>query len=781
MARRLWLFVILFTTGCVGIKLGFLNEQHGTEDPDNRVNTPTVLSNNETAIDYHSQVKPIIENRCVVCHGCYDAPCQLKLEAPSGFERGASKEQVYATRLLAAEPQRLFEESFSSREWRARGYFPVLNEREQTEQANKDSSLMYQMLRLKKLHPGTKDPLLDDSFDLSLHRAQFCPRSEEFADYADSNPAWGMPFGLPGLQAEEHNIVTRWLEQGAQFNPIERGAIPEEISDWEAFLNGGSLKQQLAARYIYEHLYLANLYFDTQPRVFYRLVRSSTPPGQALKKISTRRPYDDPMVSRVFYRLEKYPGTILAKNHMPYALNTQRMNRYSELFFERQYTVDELPGYAAEVASNPFKTFRDIPVKSRYEFMLDEARYTIMGFIKGPVCRGSVALDVIDDHFWVVFEDPDDPTMEAYGSFLIEQDDHLRFPASEGSTVLSPFHWRGYAQRQNEYLREKRNLFKNLESSGQRALNLSLIWDGEGTNENAALTIFRHFDSASIEFGFVGDQPKTGWLITYPLLERIHYLLVAGFDVYGNAGHQLETRMYMDFLRMEGEANFLELLPKEHRRAIHEHWYRDAEKHIRDYVFGEDFTSTLETKIQYTSEDSKSELFDLLDRHTNGARESLFSYQKVPASTRKQLRRLEDFHGPSVSILPEQFLVVLKNPGRETGVYSVMRNSAHSNITHLFGEEKYRLPAEDTLTVAKGFIGTYPNTFFVLEAENLPDFVDAVLGLKSEQDYFELKSQYGIRRTHPDFWAFSDALHERYKSINPIEAGLLDFNRLENR
>ena len=32
-------------------------------------------------------------------------------------------------------------------------------------------------------------------------------------------------------------------------------------------------------------------------------------------------------------------------------------------------------------------------------FLLDEAQFTIMNFIKGPVCRGNVALSVIQDRF----------------------------------------------------------------------------------------------------------------------------------------------------------------------------------------------------------------------------------------------------------------------------------------------------------------------------------------------------------------------------------------------
>ena len=65
-----------------------------------------------------------------------------------------------------------------------------------------------------------------------------------------------------------------------------------------------------------------------------------------------------------------------------------------------------LPSYDAPVAANPFVAFRDLPVDSRYRFLLDEAEFFIMTFIKGPVCRGQLAVDVIQDRFWVYFVDP---------------------------------------------------------------------------------------------------------------------------------------------------------------------------------------------------------------------------------------------------------------------------------------------------------------------------------------------------------------------------------------
>jgi hypothetical protein len=101
----------------------------------------------------------------------------------------------------------------------------------------------------------------------------------------------------------------------------------------------------------------------------------------------------------VYYRIVDEYDTIVVKTHMPYALDPARMDRWRELFVDMEFSVTELPSYEDKYASNPFRTFRDIPVDSRYRFMLDEAQYTIMNFIKGPVCRGQVALNVINDRF----------------------------------------------------------------------------------------------------------------------------------------------------------------------------------------------------------------------------------------------------------------------------------------------------------------------------------------------------------------------------------------------
>jgi len=221
---------------------------------------------------------------------------------------------------------------------------------------------------------------------------------------------------------------------------------------------------------------------------------------------------------------------------MPYRIDEARMSLWRQLFVDPPFSVKALPGYQAQTASNPFITFADLPVRSRYRFMLDEAQFTIMGFIKGPVCRGQQALDVIDDYFWVFFNDPSLVDNTEQSRFLAANSRNLQLPAELESNAPVLRHWLSFAEGERRYLAARAALVK---AEGIRMLpqGARLIWDGDSEqghpNPNAALTVFRHFDSASVEQGLIGDNPQTAWIIGYPLLERLHYVLVAGYDVYG--------------------------------------------------------------------------------------------------------------------------------------------------------------------------------------------------------------------------------------------------------
>src|SRR5690606_37345365 len=111
---------------------------------------------------------------------------------------------------------------------------------------------------------------------------------------------------------------------------------------------------------------------------------------------------------------------------------------------------------------------------------------------------------------------------------------------------------------------------------GASGRDLTDLWDGDGVNHSAVLTVFRNHDSADVIQGAHGGMPRTAWVMDYPIFERIYYNLVAGFDVYGNLMHQSSTRRYMDNLRIESEDNFLSFLPAKRRVKLREYWYRGA-------------------------------------------------------------------------------------------------------------------------------------------------------------------------------------------------------------
>src|SRR5262245_43688574 len=343
-----------------------------------------------------------------------------------------------------------------------------------------------------------------------------------------------------------------------------------------------------------------------------------------------------------------------------------------------------------------------------------------MGFIKGPVCRGQVAVDVINDHFWVMFEKPDPGAAALQAAFLAREGLELRLPAEEEGGA-TPLKWRRYAALEAAWLKAKSEALRNYGASP----TLDSLWDGDGRNPNAALTVVRHFDSASVVQGLLGEQPQTVMLIGYPLLERIHYLLVAGFDVYGNVGHQLTTRLYMDFLRMEGEMNFLALLPRSARQAVRDRWYRGADKQPIELLQSTQAYFAYETGIQYASAEPLAELYGAMKRRAapvTSPRYALASSGLAGAPLR-DLNRLAAFRGRSLAYLPEA-----PNPpvrgGRPEPHLRLIGNRRARNVAGLVRRGGRRPAEKEQRAGGKRLHPAVSNAFFVVDAAQLPRFVE---------------------------------------------------------
>lgn len=791
------LFIILVFTGCASLiyQAEDFESLYGPSSPKQRLLTQeeSISSRRQNKVSFYRDVKPVLDSRCVVCHGCYDAPCQLKLGSIEGIDRGATKQKIYDfARLKAAAPTRLFIDALDTAEWRQKKFYPVLNERRDSPEAHLDNSILAKLIELKHQNPLPNSGKLDKDFDLEFSRDLQCPTVEEFPKYQRQHPKWGMPYAMPGLSQNEEDTLLQWLREGAKVEPDLTVSSPSaaDIEKWENFFNGPTLKQKLVSRYLYEHLFIGHLHFKGHvEQEFFRLVRSKTPSGQPIEEINTVRPYDDPGTVNFYYRLGPVSETIVDKIHFVYELSDQKMRRYDELFFKPDYQVTALPSYRPEVAANPFKAFIELPFASKYQFLLDDAEYFVTGFIKGPVCRGEIATESIRDQFWVIFTQPGHFYPKKVSKALAENNQILGLPGEEGDQI-GLMGWTKFDAFGKKYLKIK-DRFIDLLLPKDQGFGLDNIWDGGGENQNAALTIFRHFDSATVTKGLIGDTPLTAWVIDYPIFERLHYLLVAGFNVYGTAGHQIASRTYMDLLRQDGEDNFLRFMPEKQREAIYDSWYPGFDGLRTAEAF---FNIGHETQVKYQSTDYKKEFFDQVrqrlgkaagpDDSINRCTQALCMRDNatpVQQQVDNEMRRLAKLQGLELGALPELSLLRVKtdNPGGDL-VYTLLIDKAYSNISKMVSMGSRRLPKNDRITIVRGFVGSYPNFFFSVAKNRLGEFVNKIRIARTKTDLESFYGEFGIRRTNPEIWQHSDWFNEQHKIYRGLQAGLLDMSRYEN-
>ncbi len=748
-------------------------------------------------VDFEQDVRPVLDNRCVVCHACYDAPCQLLLSSWAGALRGATKEPVYdSARLRAKAPTRLFIDAHGVEAWRERDFFSVLDAPAETGAARSSDALLLRMLALGRRNPFAAGKRLPDSVSLDINRTLRCAQGDEFEAYTRDHPLGGMPYGVAPLSNEELATLAAWVVQGAKGPKPEAtsSTLDAQVQEWETFLNGGSLKQRITSRYLYEHWFMADLYFDAQPiGPFFRIVRSRTAPGKPIEEIATVRPYDDPGPN-LWYRLEPIRATIVHKTHIAYALGHERLARLRELFIASEWQPTQLPAYTPEVASNPFIAFEEIPPRSRYQYLLDDAQYFVMTFIRGPVCRGQVAVDVIEDQFFVSFLEPDRDLSVTDPKFLARTKSLLGLPAEHGGWLVPGEIFLSYARDQRKYLDAREAAYDAIDPK-RVGPALDWIWDGDGRNTNALLTVFRNFDNATVVRGFVGGIPKTAWVMDYPIFERLYYDLVAGFDVFGNVAHQVSTRLYMDHLRMQSENLFLGFLPEKDRKPIRASWYVGA-THQVNYFFADQIRSLGHaTQIRFKPGDVKAQLLErILARGAAvaGPPDTLNRCGKPPCvradatpeerRVEIELQRLASLKGAWVANLPEVSLLRVRvdESGTRDLVYSLIHNDAYTNVAFMFGGDARRVSVDDTVTVVRGQFGSYPNFFFAVDLAHTGEFVDALRGVGTTSQFEGFVDRYGIRRTDARFWATSDWLREDLRRAQPIQAGIYDFGRYGN-
>lgn len=813
---------------------------------------------------YSGGVQKVFNSRCIACHGCYESPCQLNLQSYEGLARGVHASDIFERdRSDEVPPTKLYEDASTLEQWRRLGFKDVIG--------NKKQSVLLNALELsqgKRPKPWSTYPEVRQCINQSTPNLKIRMQDKYLA----------MPHNLPALESDQIALIKKWVMAGAPAPKPEslREDHPERakvIEEWEKFLNTRDYKHQLTSRYIYEHLFLAHLYFKDHPRLFYRIIRSKTS-CESPEMISTRTPNDDPSTLDFYYCIIKFNATIVNKNHLPYEISLHKLNWIKELFITTHWDVTSgaLPPYKKiitktklnlkdlsklskeslfpkenekdikqnKIASNPFQVFKNIPQESRYRFLLEDSYYHIMTFMKGTSCNGTLSVNAVQDHFFVLFMDPAADLKINTNSVL----DFHEFPGRYGKEV-EDIKINSYIKQTETRKRARHRRNENLLKEYAAGLPMEAIWNGDRTpeedevasnkkilthnNQNAILTIFRHNDSASVSRGPLGDLTKTVFVMDYSTFERMAYDLVINFDAFGSFGHMLLTRTYMSLIRSDAEDNYLSFFPLEIRNKLLDVWYNDREsevlwdklreqkvldklaqsildlaewtklhkkflgdKEITTIGHAIPFSSGLSDPRDYHLELMKKILFEHLGPDIIGHDDTL-NWKKLKSVSQSNeaeeilsvlTQEVRDKKHPYVFFFPELSFVVLgetKSNGQRVykKFYSLIHNREFNSISLMFGEEYHHTPEEDTLVLTPKVVGYYPNQFFYIEdnEDSIKKFVEMISQVTNQKSYQAFLNTYGVKRMNPEMWKIYDFIVEQYHKADPIESGYLDLSR----
>jgi hypothetical protein len=108
---------------------------------------------------------------------------------------------------------------------------------------------------------------------------------------------------------------------------------------------------------------------------------------------------------------------------------------------------------------------------------------------------------------------------------------------------------------------------------------------------------------------------------------------------------------------------------------------------------------------------------------------------------------------------------------------SIVINRWHDNVTFMLGEDGRLNPAKDSADFIHGLIGSYPNFFFDVREEDLPDFFDLLAHFEKSPKDLERLGRYGVNRADERLWEAYDWFQQRFNEDEPVRGGLFDLNR----
>jgi hypothetical protein len=786
---------------------------------------------------YLGKIQPILAKRCVVCHGCTDAPCQLKLNSYSYVTKGASSVNFYATRLRKAH--------YPGSEKAAKTFHPVIGN-------TLDDSILYRFIQLGMKNTTTSDANgafnLESLQELRHHlddtaKFQCVDSMAAFEKFTQEHPMAGMPFGLPRLTEQEFATLQTWINEGAYgpnasvVNALNAPSKPQVIHEWEQFLNQDSNKSKLLSRYLYEHFFTAHIHFAEMPGEFFKLIRSSQAPAanpkeiSPIKEIVTELPTDE--VPAFFYRLKKVTEVITQKDHIVWQANSETLKHLDKQFMQSEWKVKDnkivLPDYTS---TSPFQVFAQIPAKIRHRFMLENAKYLVESMVRGTVCIGRSATYAIADNFWVFFLKPESDVSSGVAFYRLGAGAKEALDLdTKRRTLLGQVKTR-FKNNKIFLVGYERALRQELEkqvATGLRevpGLGLDDIWDGDGTNRNAWLTVVRHDASTTVHYGQEGGLPQSVWVMTYANFERLYYNLVVNFKYWGSTKHKLGTWRSMSHERLDGEDMFISFLPESARETIREEYSGGLKlpasmitglignvltgKKIKRYIDlypsvsknrpaltklpGKDradleFMRLVQKRMSQTIRGSD----DILNSRPSDNQNIYHTPQQQPSVEIGPINNIADWEkyvrlvtvdrgkGRYAPYLPSTTYVRVGTKGNYK-VYTLISNRGYLSHNTPFSEKPTRAPERDTISIYRGILGDFPELFLDIDISKAAEFLRQVQKINADnyqEEFNKLLKDYAISRNSAEFWPFVDWLHNEIANTEDgyIVSGILDLSR----
>ncbi len=756
---------IIFTFLCVLSSYSLLsNTTFYRNDAFHKLYQRSVKNANLDKDLYAEQVRPIIDKRCVVCHSCTEAPCQLKLESTEGLIRGAHKQNVRGRFLSENQGNRLFFDGHSEEDWRRKGFYSVIDP------VDGKPSVMFRALVQNEYDESSPLMNYQMSYEMSI-------LSEKKISQ--------MPFGLTPLdQEKELKPMVEWLLKGAplpnenSLNHLKQTFYPHVVTAWENFFNNKSHKGQWTARYLYEHLFETHFYIDEAPGEFFEIVRSRTPAPEPIDVISSRHEFDDPnlydLKNGFYYRLRKVHSTVVFKNHILFHVNEGTLNHLKQMFWFSDWGKESERINFDFQHSNPFMAFRAIPAKIRYQWMLENAVMLMKVIMSGPNCRVSNAGSMIWDNYITMFVKPDSDITVMDPKFFEKTQHLLLLPNFSGGDDR---YIGQYDQEQIEYARIKTPLQMKLTPNG---LSFDDIWTGQGKNKNSLISIFRHMSYATAHQGYWVDKPRSVHLFNYAIFERLYYLCVLATTTRDGQLSQLPVVRYLFDLKKELDEHFLSIVPENLREKFRQSFVGPkGKKYDYDVNFAMPFNghnhkflgTEIVDPVKYIEKIVKTIFPESIIGHQS------FLTKSIKDAVYVQLSALNNSKNNVARYFPDiTYVQVLKDSGLPQN-FTLLVNRHHTFLNRALTDKESWDPVYDQFQVLQDIQVDFPQKIYRVSERLLSDFLRDINLVNDHKSYRTFDQKYGLQKTAKNFWNILDEIQVYFHRQYPISAGVLDLNK----